>query len=282
MNASPGSEGPARENAARGPGGALGERTPLGFGLSGVRVELGANEALRSLDLRVDPGEMVALIGPSGAGKTTLLRVLAGALEPTGGVALIDGRPLAARSERERRALRARIGFVHQDHALVPVQTALTNVLAGRLGRWGAVRGPLRTLFPGRALQEEVHALLSRVGIGDALFERVDRLSGGQQQRVAVARALFQEPGCLLADEPVSSVDPARARATLELLQAVARERGATLVVSLHDVGLARRLFPRLIGLRAGRVVFDAAPEALRSNEVDALFEGANAAPRAK
>ena len=114
------------------------------------------------------------------------------------------------------------------------------------------------------AEKERVHGLLKRVGIGEKVFTRVDHLSGGQQQRVALARALYQEPRAILADEPVSAVDPERARDLLELLTSIAREEGVTLVMSLHDVELARLFFDRVIGLREGRVVFDG-----RASEVE-------------
>ncbi|MFM7281938.1 MAG: ATP-binding cassette domain-containing protein, partial [Planctomycetia bacterium] len=126
--------------------------------------------------------------------------------------------------------------------------------------------------FPPRAELQEIRALLDRVGISDRLHERTDRLSGGQRQRVAIARALHQEPQLLLADEPVSSLDPLRSRQTIQLLIALARERGITLVVSLHDLPLAREFFPRLVGLREGRVLFDAAPEHLSEAQLTELY----------
>ena len=222
-----------------------------------MSVTLGATAALRDVDLRVDAGEAIAIIGPSGAGKTTLLRVLAGVLDPDRGSASVDGVPLAGLTQRERQAIRASIGFVHQDHALVPVLRVLQNVIAGRLGKAGLSAGLRRMVFPLTEEREAVHATLERVGIGETLYKRVDRLSGGQQQRVAIARALYQEPRALLADEPVASVDPVRSRAIIQLLIDVAKERGATLIASLHDVELAVEFFPRIVGVRDGRVVFD-------------------------
>jgi len=172
-----------------------------------VSVTLGATAALRDVDLRVDAGEAIAIIGPSGAGKTTLLRVLAGVLDPDRGSASVDGVPLTGLTQRERQAIRASIGFVHQDHALVPVLRVLQNVIAGRLGKVGLAAGLRRMAFPLGEEREAVHATLERVGIGETLYKRVDRLSGGQQQRVAIARALYQEPRALLADEPVGIRD---------------------------------------------------------------------------
>lgn len=229
----------------------------LGFELQGVSVRYGAQAALSHVDLEISPGENLALIGPSGSGKTTLLGLLNGTVRPTAGRVLSEGRDLATLAAGELRNLRARIGFVYQDHCLVPNLRVAQNVLAGGFGRRGFL-GALRDMtFPPRAELERAAGILDRVGIGDKLFQRTDRLSGGERQRTAIARALYQEPGALLADEPVSSVDPARARDTLALLVDLSAERGLTLVVSLHDVRLAREFFPRLLGLRGGRVEFD-------------------------
>lgn len=242
------------------------------FALRGVGVQLGGQEVLRAVDLAVAPGERVALVGPSGAGKTTLLRVLNGVVQPTAGSFLFDGADLTALSGRALRAWRARVGFVPQDHALVPNLRVVQNVVAGKLGKRGLLAALRALLRPSAADLELAHALLERAGIGDKLYARTDTLSGGQQQRVAIVRALFQEPEALLADEPVASVDPARARDLLVLLTDLAQERGLTLLASLHDLNLARAFFPRVIGLRAGRVAFDRPSADLREDEIAALY----------
>lgn len=230
----------------------------LSFELQDVCVQYAAQAALSHVDLVIAPGERVALIGPSGAGKTTLLGLLNGTVRPTVGRVLAEGRDIATLSSGELRTLRARIGFVYQDHCLVPNLRVAQNVLAGGFGRRGFL-GALRAMtWPPRAELERAAGILERVGIGDKLFQRTDRLSGGERQRTAIARALYQEPGALLADEPVSSVDPARARDTVALLCELSAERGLTLLTSLHDVRLAREFFPRLVGLRGGRIEFDA------------------------
>jgi len=240
-----------------------------GFELLGASVLYDRRPALAPTDLVVRPGEAVAIVGPSGAGKTSLLRLLNGTLRPTAGRVLVDDHDVSALDRAALRDLRAHIGFVHQDHALVPILRAGQNVIAGALGQRGFWRSARAILWPGADDLERAHALLERVGIGEKLFQRTDTLSGGQQQRVAIARALFQEPTALLADEPVASVDPARGRALLELMTDLARERDLTLVASLHDLELARDLFPRLVGLRQGEVVIDAAP----AEVPDAAFE---------
>jgi phosphonate transport system ATP-binding protein len=241
--------------------------------LEGVDLVLGGAAVLRGVDLRLEPGERVALVGPSGAGKTSLLRLLTGELAPAAGRVLVEGVELARAPAAELRRVRAGIGFVHQQLALVPQLRAAQNVLAGRFGRQGNLAA-LRSLFwPSRAELREVHALLERVGIEQKLFEPTARLSGGQQQRLAIARALYQRPRTLLADEPVASVDPERARATVELLVQLAREQQMTLLVSLHDLELARAFFPRLIGLRAGRVQFDRPAPQVEAASFEALYQ---------
>ena len=243
------------------------------FTLRQASVAYNGTPAVFRIDLRIGPGEAVGVVGPSGSGKTTLLRLLNGTVRPTAGSVAVDGEVLSGCSTRELRAIRSRIGFVHQDLSLVPNLRVLQNVLAGRVGRhrfWPSLK---TMLFPGRAAVRHVHRILERVGIPEKLYERTDTLSGGQRQRVAIARALYQEPEALLADEPVSSVDPARARDAVGLLATISREEGLTLCVSLHNLALAREFFPRLIGLRHGRVVFDRPTEELDDDDFAALYD---------
>lgn len=242
------------------------------FQLRGVRVQYGDCCALDSIDLDIASGEAVALVGPSGAGKTTLLGLLNGTVRPTRGTVAADEHDLAALSASELRRVRADIGFIHQDLALVPNLRVLQNVLAGSLGRISFLQGLRNAISPSGRCVADVHAILDRVGIPQKLYEPVHRLSGGQRQRVAIARALYQRPRALLADEPVSSVDPARARDSIALLTAISRERTLTLCMSLHNVELARELFPRLIGLRGGRVVFDRS-SGVADREISALYD---------
>ena len=242
------------------------------FELRGTSVVYNGRPALDESNLVVRAGEAVALVGPSGAGKTTLLRLLTAAIRPTRGEVRLEDRALASLSPAELRAARTRIGFVHQDLALVPNIRVSQNVLAGKFGQRSFLGAARSMILPARADLERAAALLARVGIGDKLFQRTDSLSGGQRQRVAIARALFQEPSVLLADEPVSSVDPARARDTVALLRDVSAERGLTLVVSLHDLELAREFFPRLVGLRGGRIVFDRETSGIDAAEYRSLY----------
>ena len=246
---------------------------PARFVLQDATVAFGRNRGVENVSLRIGAGELVGIVGPSGAGKTTLLRLLIGAVRPQQGKVLVDGAALEELTPGQLRELRARIGFVHQDHRLVPTQRVVTNVLAGRLARWSFLRSLRKVYWPRRSDVEHVHRILGRVGIPEKLFERVDSLSGGQAQRTAIARALYQEPEAILADEPVSSVDPARARDTVALLACIAKEEGITLCVSLHNLDLAREFFPRLIGMRDGRIIFDSPTAELSENHFEGLYE---------
>jgi phosphonate transport system ATP-binding protein len=245
----------------------------LAFQLQGVGLCYGAQVALEDVTLDIAAGEAVGLVGPSGAGKTSLLRLLGAALPPGEGRLTIAGQDLATASPRALRQLRASLGFIHQDLRLVPNLRVSQNVLAGRLGRLGFLGSLRHLLLPRRSEVAAVHALLERVGIEDKLFARSDRLSGGQLQRVAIARALHQQPRAMLADEPVASVDPARARDTVVLLTRICAEEGLTLVMSLHNLALAREHFPRLVGLRAGRVAFDAPVDQVDEAQFAALYD---------
>ncbi len=250
----------------------VGNNTERILELDRVSVEFGSVRALRDIHLNVGKGERLGMVGLSGAGKTTLLRLFNGMVRPTRGHVLTLGDRLDTLAHGQLRSLRARVGFVHQDLSLIPNLNVLQNVLMGRLGQISAARALLLLTFPSKQDQAEVHEILERVGIGEKLFERVDRLSGGERQRVAIARALFQKPEILLADEPVSSVDPARARSVLELLTELAQEHGLTLCVSLHNLDLAREFFPRLVGMRAGEIVFDKPTTSIVEDEFHTLF----------
>lgn len=229
--------------------------------------------ALLDIDLAIKPGEAVAFVGPSGSGKTTALALCNATVRPSSGAVSLDGEDLSLVSDARLRALRARIGFIPQDLGLVPNLRVSQNVLCGRLGRQGLLQS-LRPLFHAEGAElEKVLAILDRLGIGEKLFHRVDSLSGGERQRVAIARALYQEADYLLADEPLSALDPARARETISLLTQVARENELTLILSMHDIELAREFIPRLIGLRGARVLFDSPAGDVKESDLKELYD---------
>ena len=235
-------------------------------------VHANGRRALAAVDLAVAAGTRVALIGPSGAGKTTLLRVAAASLRPTEGrVALLDAQPWAL-GARALRSLRSRVGVVHQAPPIPPRLRVVSAVLAGRLGQWGLARALRSWVAPADAAG--ARDALARVGLAERLFDRCDQLSGGQLQRVAVARTLYQSPRLLLADEPVSALDAATADAVLRELVDYSTAAGATFVASLHAVDLALRWFPRVVGVRDGRVMFDLPAADVTPERLAALYAG--------
>lgn len=243
------------------------------YRLERVRKIFGRRQvALDGVDLEVRKGERVALIGPSGAGKTTLFRLLNCTLRPSSGKIWINGEDVEALHGRRLREARRKIGTVYQQHNLIPRLKVIHNVLAGQLGRWSTFRSLASLVRPHDA--ELAHKALDQVGIPEKLFDRTDELSGGQQQRVAIARVLVQDPEVLLADEPVSSVDPTLASTIVRLLIDISRDTGKTLVVSLHSVDLALAYFPRVIGIRNGSTAFDLSPAKISESMLEELYAG--------
>ena len=233
--------------------------------------------AVDEVTLDVQAGERVAVIGPSGAGKTTLFRMLNATLRPTSGALWFDAANLERLSGRRLRQLRRRIGTVYQQHNLVPQLRVVHNVLAGRLGHWSLPKALWSLIAP----QERAVALgaLEHVGIPEKLYTRTAYLSGGQQQRVAIARVLVQDPDVILADEPVSSVDPTLGRTIIELLVQLAESHCKTLVANLHAVSFALDFFPRVIGVRHGRIAFDLPSAAVTEKVLADLYAGMETSP---
>ena len=228
--------------------------------------------ALNGVDLSVQRGEKVALIGPSGAGKTTLFRILNLTLRPSSGQVWINGHEVENLHGRRLREARRKIGTVYQQHNLVPRLKVIHNVLSGQLGRWSTVRSLASLVRPVDI--DLAYRALKQVGIEEKIFTRTDQLSGGQQQRVAIARVLVQEPEVILADEPVSSVDPSLASAIVKLMLQISQQTGKTLLVNLHSVDLALSHFPRIIGVKNGAIVFDLPPDKLKEDFLDDLYSG--------
>lgn len=236
----------------------------------------GRSRILNIRHLSVEPGEMVALIGSSGSGKSTLLRHIVGLTlgdsagrargagpHPEAGLISVFGNRVQAggRLGADIRRKRAKVGLVFQQFNLVERLPVLTNVLVGALARVPLWRS-LSRRFPEGERRRALDAL-ARVGIADLSDRRASTLSGGQQQRAAIARALVQGAEVLLADEPIASLDPESSRRVMELLRSLNRNEGITVLVSLHQVDVARQYCRRVVGLKAGEVVFDGAPEDL-------------------
>lgn len=231
--------------------------------------------ALSGISLSAAQGESIALIGPSGAGKTSLLSTIGTGYLPSSGRLQVLGQSASAQSSaRELKALRSRIGSVYQAAPIPLRQRVVTAVLAGKLGQW-----PLWKALASLAYPQDIPGAaeaLARVQLQDKLFARCDQLSGGQLQRVGIARVLYQQAELILADEPVSALDPSLSLATVQLLVQEAAARQATLVASLHAVDLALGCFERIVGIRDGRVAFDLPAAQVSDAQLQALYANAD------
>ena len=222
------------------------------------KVYLNGFKALSDVNLTIQDGEFVSIIGLSGAGKSTLIRCINRMHDISGGEILIDGVDISSLKGKKLRSARKDIGMIFQSFNLVKRSTVFKNVLAGRVG----YHNTFETLFNIYSKDEKMLALrsLDKLGILDKAYVRADQLSGGQQQRVALARALTQDPKLILADEPVASLDPVT---TISVMYDFTRinKLGITIIANMHHVDLAKRYSTRIIGVKAGQVVFDGKPE---------------------
>ena len=241
----------------------------------------GAAPVLRRVSLSVQQGEFVGIIGLSGSGKSTLLRCINRLVEAGSGEIIVPLGLLEGTADRapvdilklradELRRLRRRIGMIFQQFNLAKRLSVIDNVLCGGLGYQPTLRSALRMF--GREQRRQALINLQRVGLLEHSYRRADELSGGEQQRVAIARTLMQRPALILADEPVSSLDPKLSRLVLDLLKRICREDGITALVSLHTLELTREYADRVIGLRAGAVAFDGSIRQLDETAVRAIY----------
>lgn len=233
-------------------------------------------KVLRDICFSVEQGEMLALIGPSGSGKSTLMRHLSGLVngdqDDTASIEVLGSSvQKKGRLAKDIRQTRAKIGCIFQQFNLVNRLPVITNVLIGCLGNIPAWRGYLQ-YFTEAEKQKALDAL-ERVGLKEHAYKRAANLSGGQQQRVAIARALMQEADVILADEPIASLDPKSARVVMDMLKEINEVDGKTIIVTLHQVDVARKYCPRVIALRGGELFFDGQREALTDELMFSLYE---------
>lgn len=224
-----------------------------------AKIYKNGTHALNGVSFTIKPGEFVVMLGKSGSGKSTLLRCINRLVEPTGGKVFFGNGEVTGADARTLRGYRGKIGMIFQHYNLVKRASVLTNVLCGRLGYTSTWAGLLNR-FSREDVERAFHNL-ERLGISDKACQRADALSGGQQQRVGIARALMQEPVLILADEPVSSLDPAMARIILDYLRRINEEDGVTVICNLHMPELAREYGRRILALKAGETVFDGPAE---------------------
>ncbi|WP_041798653.1 phosphonate ABC transporter ATP-binding protein [Rhodopseudomonas palustris] len=228
------------------------------------------DRALKDVSLSIGAGDIVGLIGPSGAGKSTLIRCVNRLVQPTGGSIRLGDTELTRLGGTELRKARRRMGMIFQEFALIERLTVMENVLSGRLGYVGFWASWFRR-FP-QADVQRAFALLARVGLSEQVDKRADALSGGQRQRVGIARALAQDPELLLIDEPTASLDPKTSRQVMRLITELCAERGLAAIVNIHDVALAQLFLPRIVGLRAGEVVYDGPASGLTPDVLTRIY----------
>ena len=226
--------------------------------------------ALKGVDLAVDAEEIVAILGLSGSGKSTLLRCINRLVEPDSGSVVFEGTDITKLGKSALRKARRHMGMIFQEFNLIDRLTVLENVLSGALGVTRTWRGVLRA-FKKADIQRALE-LCERVGIIDQIRKRADQLSGGQRQRVGIARALMQQPRILLVDEPTSSLDPKIGREVMDLMQSVAKEAMVPMLVSVHDVILARNYSDRIVGLQNGMKIFDERTASVGAESLDRIY----------
>ncbi|RTL49570.1 MAG: phosphonate ABC transporter ATP-binding protein [Bradyrhizobiaceae bacterium] len=239
--------------------------------VDGLTCRFGAKTAVDNASFSIEPGRFVGVIGRSGAGKSTLLRMINRLETPTQGRILFEGTDVTALKGRELRRWRSRSAMIFQQFNLIGRLDVLTNVLMGRLASVPTWRS-LMQMWP----QDDKATAISALEQFDMMpmaAQRADRLSGGQQQRVAIARALVQQPDIILADEPIASLDPRNTRIVMDSLLRINKHFGITVLCNLHSLDLARTYCDRLIGMSAGRVVFDGAPAALTDAIARELYD---------
>jgi phosphonate transport system ATP-binding protein len=239
--------------------------------IRGLTKRYGDFEALKGIDLDVAPGEFLVVLGPSGAGKSTLLRCINRLAEPTRGDIHVDGQ-LVKPDAASLRRLRCQVAMIFQHYNVVPRLSVQKNVLTGRLGAVPALLSWLQ-VFPRQDIAIACECL-RRVELDEKAELRTDTLSGGQKQRVGIARALAQDPAVILADEPVASLDPKTSRTVLQYLKQASRELGITVVCNLHQIEYAREFGERIVGVSAGRVVFEGGPTELTDAVLQRIYPG--------
>ncbi|MGP4039382.1 phosphonate ABC transporter ATP-binding protein [Gracilibacillus sp. D59] len=212
-------------------------------------------EGLKNIDLKINEGEFVVIVGLSGAGKSTFIRSINRLVTPTSGSLLVEDEDILKANGKDLRKLRTKIGMIFQSYNLVKRSTVIKNVISGRLGYTGTLKSILNIFSKEDKLL--AYENLKRVNIEEKLYNRADELSGGQQQRVSIARVLTQKPNLILADEPVASLDPPTSHQVMKYLKQINREDKITTIVNLHFIDMAMEYADRIIGMRAGEVVFD-------------------------
>ncbi|HCG91892.1 MAG TPA: ABC transporter ATP-binding protein [Dehalococcoidia bacterium] len=236
--------------------------------VTNISKTYGQTIALGNSNLTVGEGELIALAGPSGSGKTTLLNLLSGWTKPTTGSVSIRGQDLKYLIPGKN--LSELVGLIDQQYSIVPQLSVINNVLAGKLGQWGFFKSLFSLIHP--LYREKVQSTLDGLGIGDKIDNKASHLSGGEQQRVAIARIIMQSPSVILADEPIASLDPARAKDIMDIIKNQLISKKQSLIISLHNTELIKHYCTRLIGLKGGNIVLDIQQPLITENTIKELY----------
>lgn len=228
-------------------------------------------KALEDITLSVEEGEFLSIIGPSGAGKSTLLRCVNRLVDATQGEIILDGQDITHVKGKELRKVRTRAGMIFQHYNLVNRLSVIENVLHGRLGYKSTLNGVV-----GHYTEEEkrrAFMILEKLGLTDQAYKRCDELSGGQKQRVGIARAIMQEPRLILCDEPIASLDPSSSKVIMDHLSNINKTMNITCILNLHQVDVALRYSKRIVGLTAGRIIYDGPAENLDKRTIHEIYQ---------
>lgn len=227
--------------------------------------------ALQNVSLTIEEGEFVSIIGPSGAGKSTLLRCINRLVDVSQGVIILDGHDITNVSGKELRKVRTKTGMIFQHYNLVNRLSVIENVLHGRLGYKSTISGVIGHYSENE--KEQAFLILDKLGLTEQAYKRCDELSGGQKQRVGIARSLMQEPKLILCDEPIASLDPSSSKVIMDYLSDINRTMKITCILNLHQVDVAVSYSQRIIGITAGRVVYDGPAAKLKNKMIHEIYQ---------
>ncbi len=235
------------------------------------KVYGGVTRALDNISFSIDEGEFVSIIGPSGSGKSTILRCINRLVDATQGVILFDGHDILAANKKELRTIRTKTGMIFQHYNLVERLSVIENVLHGRLGHKSTVGGIIGAYSEEE--KEKAFQILAKLGLTEQAYKRCDELSGGQKQRVGIARSIMQNPRLILCDEPIASLDPSSSKVIMDHLANINKTMQITCIANLHQVDVAMRYSKRIIGITAGRIVFDGSPNQLTKEKIYEIYQ---------
>lgn len=230
-----------------------------------------ATNALQDVSFTVEEGEFVSIIGPSGAGKSTLLRCINRLVEATYGSVILDGQDVTKANKKELQKVRTKTGMIFQNYNLVERLSVIENVLHGRLGQKSALSGMIG-MYSEQEKQKAV-GILNKLGLAEQIYKRCDELSGGQKQRVGIARAIMQEPKVILCDEPIASLDPNSAKIIMDQLNDINKTMKITCILNLHQVDVAMKYSKRIIGITAGKLVYDGSTDKLSTEKIHEIYQ---------